>query len=1205
MNLESCTSGQRQIITTLDKPLMVSAGAGSGKTFTLTQRVIYALSEGGTTTDKAFLSGIDEVLAITFTKKAAAELKSRIKLNLLNQFMDEQALQVDNAWISTIHGMCSRMLREHALELGIDPSFELVSETEELRYREKAFDRVIERIKEGNDTALQSYLTQVRIYSTPQGGSSLDTYIQAVTNRALALPAGFDALVVPDIEGSPRLLLRSMVELGYEFIDVFNSLKKPLKTDAQHAETCEKALAQAEKLLDKGLPDTFDAPDFDHKLFIDTLFAFPKTSPKYRTKDSDPAFFSEYRARFADVAFAVEAACSAYEIRVIITIARLVYEQYQEIKGPGFLDNNDLLRLTYEALRDHDDLAQTYREQFGLVMVDEFQDTDELQVALLSLLSQPHFNNVCSVGDAQQSIYRFRGADVEVFYDFRERLKLEAPDACFVNLPDNFRSHGDVLAFVDTIFSQKEVFGSDFLSLTAKGPVATEDDPLFNQRPRISMALYDTRRGSSGMAQARVECAQRIAQHFSELRAGGASAGDMAILLGSMSNVDIYSNALREAGFECLVSGGSTFSETQEVGILKALLGFFANAFDDACLYAVLSSPLFAISDAALLHVTTRFDAQGKPHRRTLSEGLFAWEREQGLTELSDEDRDLFDFAYICLMGALDVLERHGLYEATFHVVRASGWLLRLQDQGAYGQSVAGNVFQALRMIQDIEALGFGITRSVNRFIDDCQTRKMPPGVLSTTSSNFVKIMTVHASKGLEFGHVALAEVRLTSKSDPIVAENIEGNTYCFVAPRAMSDKKVQTTLKELSLAEEPCTGGKADVVKAPTPAQRNRALKAYVNYQGLSEARRLFYVACTRASKSLFVGLCFSGKKDVSYEGKGVLEDLSSALRWDPSLTDEFQRIEYGGSEPLSLEYHILDQKVNTKLQTDDTIAGLKIPAALQPSEAPSLLLSRTHDEVCSYTSLQKHQDIPCGNESGMRPDAVPGDEAFSDEDATALGLAFHQIVQNVLDLGLVQEELAAYSWQQEVERQAAKRDLTRDQAARLDRALARWFSSSYARDFYQRPYVHAEVPFMIELQAPDGSFFLEGEIDAISYDQPPQASGASQPCPHGEPDITSDVKPLHTHTDSSAVWLVDFKTGGRAHETEQALTKKHLLQAQCYACALLRQGFSDVECLFVRVEHEDCVAVSEPQGIRYHFTQDDLSFLEMTISQSYFKGA
>ena len=165
MNLDTCTPGQRRIIETLDKPLMVSAGAGSGKTFTLTQRIAFALSEplSSNPTGGSFASSVDQILAITFTKKAAAELKSRIKGKLLELGLTTEALKVDDAWISTIHGMCSRILREHALELGIDPTFEVISETDANRLKELAFDQVIFEINQSSDTSLKQYIHSIGI----------------------------------------------------------------------------------------------------------------------------------------------------------------------------------------------------------------------------------------------------------------------------------------------------------------------------------------------------------------------------------------------------------------------------------------------------------------------------------------------------------------------------------------------------------------------------------------------------------------------------------------------------------------------------------------------------------------------------------------------------------------------------------------------------------------------------------------------------------------------------------------------------------------------------------------------------------------------------------------------------------------------------------------------------------------------------------
>ena len=139
MDLSTLMPQQLQVVKTLDRPLFVSAGAGSGKTFTLTRRIVYALSpESG-----PFVEHLDQVLAITFTKDAAAEIRDRVRRALIDEGMDEEALTVDDAWISTIHGMCSRILRAHALELGIDPEFTVLTDTDELM--DQAVEHVLAR----------------------------------------------------------------------------------------------------------------------------------------------------------------------------------------------------------------------------------------------------------------------------------------------------------------------------------------------------------------------------------------------------------------------------------------------------------------------------------------------------------------------------------------------------------------------------------------------------------------------------------------------------------------------------------------------------------------------------------------------------------------------------------------------------------------------------------------------------------------------------------------------------------------------------------------------------------------------------------------------------------------------------------------------------------------------------------------------------
>ena len=142
------TPDQARIVRTLDRPLFVAAGAGSGKSSTLAERVAFALSPGSGEGGRPYLSGLDEVLVITFTHAAAEEIKEKIRARLREAGLEEQALAVDSAWISTIHGMCSRILRAHAFELGLDPAFVVLDESVAGELLEGATEEVLAEIRE-------------------------------------------------------------------------------------------------------------------------------------------------------------------------------------------------------------------------------------------------------------------------------------------------------------------------------------------------------------------------------------------------------------------------------------------------------------------------------------------------------------------------------------------------------------------------------------------------------------------------------------------------------------------------------------------------------------------------------------------------------------------------------------------------------------------------------------------------------------------------------------------------------------------------------------------------------------------------------------------------------------------------------------------------------------------------------------------------
>ncbi len=1082
--------------------------------------------------------------------------------------LGEEALKVDDAWISTIHGMCSRILREHAFELDIDPAFTVADEAEVSALRSRAYDAVMERLEQGEDPHLASLVSYLGVGEEGAGAAGVERWVDTITARALALPAGFDAIDLPEADANPSALLRSLVERAEDMVACIESFPKQGKTDVKVLAEMGDALAAAHEYLLSGECGTsFYDEGFNAERFVRTYFGFPRTARNFHAKESDPTLFGDYRQSYAEDGAVVEAALASRDLRVLVALARQVDSEYQRIKGPSMLDNVDLLRLAYQALVGNPAIAGGYCNRFKMIMVDEFQDTDELQVALIGALAKDGYANVCTVGDAQQSIYRFRGADVNVFFGFHSMLEERCSDMQFVSLPDNFRSHADVLSLVDCIFSQDQVFGEYFLSLFPKGKVNDSPDPVFESRPRISMALYECMNGGPGVGAGRQSCAERIAAHFSELRQAGEQPGDMVILLGAMSNVDVYAEALRAAGFECLVAGGSTFAGAYEVQLVSSMLAFFADRLDNEALFALLSSPLFALGDDVLLHLATGHDRQGRSHRRELSTGFALWNKERGLSGLTSEQEDQLDFAQLCLDEALRVSRMGGACAAIRQLLRASGWLIRLQDSGAEGQAVVGNLSKALRLIEDIEQEGLGPVRTADRFKANLAAMKLSPGTLSAGSSDFVRIMTVHASKGLEFPHVALADPRMTGRADSIVAENIGGRTYASISsPVLRPVRKTVDALHGFLETPEPMQDA---IEQAPTYAARCALLEKYVADQELAESRRLLYVALTRASKSLFIGVVRRGNKDFSYAGKGVLEDLHDALGWEASPSAPVQKLDYGGSAPMLFEFNVLDtpEEVKPAPALDDVL--LAIPAQ-PPQKAPfAQPLVASRGDVFSYSSIA----------APSAPVGEPADQEMfnltlpQEEDATALGTAFHRLAQRAI-LDCAGEVLARPS-DQAVDAQIRAQKLSPEQSLRLRAALDRWFGSYLCWQLSQVGAVQAEVPFMVALDAANAPVYLEGEIDAVSF------------------------------AEDGSAFLVDYKTGGLPAETEARLQEKHLLQAQCYALALIEQGSPSVQASFVRVEHDDPQDLGQPQVVRYRFTLDQANQLKQCILAAYSRAS
>lgn len=1177
MDLSTLMPQQRDIVTTLDRPLFVSAGAGSGKTFTLTRRILWALSpESG-----PFIRNLDQVLAITFTKDAAAEIRERVRGALIEEGMDDIALQVDDAWISTIHGMCSRILRAHALELGLDPEFSVLDESVSGPLMDRAVDAVIARERGGLRELQEWYALSGEL--DPSGfeaGTSAKRLVRTLLERASASRHGFDDMH----------LIRGSVD----FSGLMDAYRQCLGASAKAAETARIALDALEAygcgpqtrgdlaacMLACGMPRPSKA--------------FPKEQVALLKAEAADAFINAYLA------------LGGSALDELLALARAVGDEYAALKAErSALDNNDLLRLTYEALRDHPRIRDAYAGKFAMVMIDEFQDTDQQQVDLINFLTGEGGRALCTVGDAQQSIYRFRGAEVEVFRRAQRRIEQGAAagsEGSVVKLVKNFRSHAEVLEYVARVFDDGQ--GGIMPSFLNLLPHDGRADGLrvagASRRQALLVAGGTTEERTAAKAEA-------IAKRFRALADAGQPAGDMVLLLGGMTRAGVYADAIRARGLDCVISGGSVFASTEEAKTIRALVHMLGNLADTAQgLAPVLASPLFALGVQEFLALATAWDAQtGETRRRNIELGILFDDDAPGFGDLP-----LLARARTVLRRALSRLGKDPLASIVRDVVNESGWMVRLAERGAEGRAQAANVLKAIDAVAEAEAELGNAPRQVALAYDRFLTGKQAPGALNEEGGNAVRIMTVHASKGLEFPVVAVSECfGIRSNSARMQSVRRDDGTLDLVAlPGRFPDcrdslgsliegAEVEKQFKKY-LSGSGATGPWLDASLVDDVCATGSAAEAWLSMRdeedrlALEERARLLYVAMTRARE-----VCLLAMDAPVGRGKGSALTLKPELDLTPAVLERilpdagasltcdrlvFDNAQAGDFELIALRdfsYGGVVYEANVALaDAEDPVADAPVPEPMdsftlvEPANVYMRVVpaERAPRDSYSYSSVsaELHEEAEDHPEPAEAPiEEASGEAAVSggveaprDEravpshegDPTALGSAFHAACQWLIeldraDLPVERADALCRYW-----------GCTAAQRERFDEAVARWLSSDARAEALAWPCRRAEVPFY--------SLGMDGLMERFG----PYAEGAIDLL------CTDPARP-------GRALLIDYKTGGSPLETPEQLQEKHALQASVYADVLHKAGYEQVTLKFVRVEVPDPADPEQPQVVTY----------------------
>jgi ATP-dependent helicase/nuclease subunit A len=802
------TPEQKRAVERRDGSLLVRAGAGTGKTTVLVERFVRAVTEDGI--------DVEQVLAITFTEKAAAEMRSRVRSRFLALGRREDARAAESAWISTIHGLCARILRAHALSAGIDPAFRVLDELDAGRIAADAFDGALEEF---------------------MGVGAPGTAPAAPDPDRVEMVAAY----TPD-------RLRDMVRTAYSHLRSRGERRPRLDESLPPRPAGERERLEA--AASAALAELAVAPGgVSIERAIECIEARgPLRGGNARALSTEAC--EEYREAFAAYS-ALEVAEREHRDHTMLRVLLELYgERYAAAKRErSGLDFEDLELVARDLLAGDEGLREAYSSRFEHVLVDEFQDTNRLQNELLGLLAR---DNLFRVGDENQSIYRFRNADVSVF---REHWQEASEAGRAESITVNFRARGEILDAVDLAFER--TWGDGFEPLR-EAPGSRE--PAAPVEPCLDLLVVDRGRDAwkeltdqgdpfgealHGAPPWRAAEARLLAKRVDELTRGGPwSYGDVVILFRATTAMGLFERALEERGVPVHVVGGRGYWGQQQVADLRHWLAALANPLDGLALFSVLASPLAGLSlDAVALIGLHARRARWDPWRiaREPTEELEA--------SLPDEDRMRLARFVERLDAERRIAGQVSLETLIDRAVTLTGYdrhLLALPG----GTRRMANVRKLMRMAREYEA---DEGRDLRGFIDavaerDVVQAREGEAPLEAEALDAVRMMTVHRAKGLEFPVVCVADLGKDGRDD-------DGQL------RISEDGTVGLRLANLG-------GGAVDGTKlAQIKAEGKRAAE--------EEERRIFYVAVTRAQEHLVL----SGATDLAKRPDPA--ELAEPMRW------------------------------------------------------------------------------------------------------------------------------------------------------------------------------------------------------------------------------------------------------------------------------------------------------------------------------------
>lgn len=967
------TINQLKAIESNNTNVLVSAAAGSGKTTVLVERIIRRVMDEQNPID------IDKMLVLTFTKAAAASMREKILKAIEDKLTDDpenahllkQSVLVQNARISTFHGFCQEIIKNHFYEIDADPMLRVADEGEIKLMQMDVINKVLEDAYESRD---EDFIKLVESYSAGKSDKNLEDIILKIYNISQAQIKPMEYLDM--CENCYNVENVADLKNSTWFLKCFRHLQE--KAEMAYAIACEtirlcdmdngpkkyRSVIEEEKSFADSLRNSHDFEEMHLLCKVHSRLKLPAITAKDLVDDELKEKVKRNRESFYKITDVISESVglelesevlrmqgAASLSKALIKLVRQFTNGYSQMKQESLvIDFNDMEHLAIKILSNPDGLtAKAYRDRFEQIYVDEYQDSNLTQEEIVRLISN---HNVFMVGDVKQSIYRFRMARPDLFLKkYKSFTGIAANDGdingngVVIDLSDNFRSRLEVIDSANEIFSNimNESLGGIEYDEKARLNYGKLYDEYLGDGYESELLLCSTEEMTKVETQASA-IATRINQLvdtmdiYDEDIKGKRKLkySDIVILLRSMTNAEAYKDVLKSFNIPSYVTVSTGYFASTEIDTLLNLLKVIDNPLQDIPLAAVLKSSIGGLTDEDLGVIRGRLETSKEEYRESfyLYDLLLAQKDNINITrflKLLDDYRAKSEYMSV--------------YELLREIIDGEYGDIALSTRG--GSQVKANLNMLLKKAEDFGKLSYKGLFHFLRYIDQIRKYEIDYGEASLTdeNDNNVKIMTIHKSKGLEF---------------PVV----------FVADLS---KKRNSSDERTEVIADPDIGLGLSYVDLDKRVRGNTLLKNYLvsklKNENLAEEIRVLYVALTRAKEKLIlVGAVDDPGKDF-YNKNKPLDMCDSYL----DLLSAAYGVENGFKNTHVIEMGFDDYVIQETLKEQDREENI---SRIEEIIKGDLVFEEEYDNKITRDSKRKIQDILdfeyIEKEDGMRKMSV-----------------------------------------------------------------------------------------------------------------------------------------------------------------------------------------------------------------------------------------